>query len=360
MPFRHLLFNKRNGAPQRAPDAQPISLDSARFFSLDAEFPTYQWPDDDDYTTQPAPTEYNPSMMHNPHLAKNHAFTHAQFFDQPFDQSSQHSYNSVLGSSYHGSPYNFDSRSLSYSDLMDTDTSSISRGSVQSSISSTSHVDIMFDTDRSSLDSLSRKPSVTSSFTPDATSQGLCPLLSGQVGQCNPSICGPDAPCLQYVNANYVPPIEQCVPESSHNTRPMVIHTQTPNQSNTTPHEGVTQVQQRQRSATVSITSPDPVAPEAQQLTPTDETKGKPDDTKRPTTDIVTATAKKGQATQNVKRSKARQAHSLVERKYRENLNAKIQELHVRYHLLDCCCCFFNANVVILLVDVETCSLWPS
>lgn len=325
MPFRHLLFNRRNGAPQRAPDAQPISLDSARFFSLDAEFPAYQWPDDD-YEPQPGPAGYNPAMMNDSHLAKHQAFQ----LTQPFDQSNERPYTPFVEASYQVSPYDFDSRSLSYSDRMDTDTSSISRGSIKSSVSSTSHLDIMFDTDGSSLDSLSRKPSVTSSFAADAVSQGLCPLLSGQVGQCNPSICGPDAPCLQFVNANYVPPIEQCVPGPNPSTHSIVRQHST--RSNTTSYEGSVNIQQRQRSGTVSIAGTNPSTSDAQQLTPTEENKDNSKELQGPTPDVTNVATKKGQgqSTQTVRKSRARQAHSLVERKYRENLNAKIQELHVR------------------------------
>lgn len=324
MPFRHLLFNRRNGAPQRAPDAQPISLDSARFFSLDTEFPTYQWPEDD-YVPQPAPAGYHPAMINDPHLTKHQAFPYAQ----SLDQSTGRPYTPAVDATYQASPYDFDLRSISYSDRMDTDTSSISRGSIQSSISSTSHLDIMFDTDGSSLDSSSRKPSVTSNFNPDAASQGLCPLLSGQVGQCNPSLCGPDAPCLQFVNANYVPPIEHCVPGPNLNTRSMVRQHST--RSNTTSYEGSVNVQHRQRSGTVSIASTNPSTSDAQQLTPTEETKETSKGLRHPTQDVSNTATKKGQgqATPNVRKSRARQAHSLVERKYRENLNAKIQELHV-------------------------------
>lgn len=318
MPFRHLLFNKRNGAPQRAPDAESISLDSARYFSLDAEFAAYSWPDGG-YIPQPVPTDYNPPISQNPLLAK----THAQLIDQP----NQHTYPALVNASYHTSLYNLQPGSVSYSDLMDTDTSSVSRGSFHSSISSTSHLDIMFDTDGSSLDSMSRKPSVTSSYNPDANSRPLCPLLSGQVGRCNPNICGPDAPCLQYVNNGYVPPLEQCMPGSHLNTRPNVV--QPRSHPNTKPYAEPTSTQQRQRSNTVAAVNPDLNTSDPQQLTPTEETKDDPTELKRPASDATSAAAKKGQATQNGRRSRARQAHSLVERKYRENLNAKIQELHV-------------------------------
>lgn len=324
MPFRHLLFNKRNGAPQRAPDAQPISLDSARYFSLDAEFPTYSWPEDG-YTSQPAPNEYNVNVLHNPHIEKHGASPHTQHFGQP----SQHPYTAVAGPSYHASMHSLPPRSLSYSDLMDTDTSSMSRGSFHSSISSSSHLDIAFDTDGSSLDSLSRKPSVTSSYNPEATSQMLCPLLTGQVGRCSPNLCGPDAPCLQYVNNTYMPSLDHCVPASSLNPRPGVVHPRSQPSLNTCQES--TPVHQRQRRDTVALTSPNVSTTDSQQLTPTEETKSDHNDLKGTSSDTRNTTAKRGQGTQNGKRSKARQAHSLVERKYRENLNAKIQELHVRW-----------------------------
>lgn len=322
MPFRHLLFNKRNGAPQRAPDAQHISLDSARYFSLDTEFSGYSWPDDG-YTAQPVPSEYHPAVLHNHHLRKCHTLPHTH----SIDQASQLSYPTVAGSSYDASLYNIQPRSVSYSDLMDTDTSSVSRSSLHSSISSTSHLDIAFDTDGSSLDPLSRKPSVTSSYNPDATSQTLCPLLSGQVGQCSPNVCGPNAPCLRYVNNNYVPPLEQCISASNLNPRANIA--QPRSHPNTNTYTNTAPVLQRQRSATVAAVSPDQSTSDLQQLTPTEEIKDNPSESKYSVPEPTNATAKKSLTTQNGKRSRARQAHSLVERKYRENLNAKIQELHV-------------------------------
>lgn len=214
---------------------------------------------------------------------------------------------------------------------MDTDTSSMSRSSFHSSISSSSHLDIAFDTDGSSPDSLPRKPSVTSSYNPDATSQMLYPLLTGQVGRYSPSLYGPNAPCLQYMNNNYVPPLEQCISGANINSRPNTVHPRSQPRTNTYP--ATTPVQQRQRGDTVAITSPNVSATDSQQLTPTDETKGDPSDVSCATSHTPSSTAKKGRSTQNGRRSKARQAHSLVERKYRENLDAKIQELHVRQML---------------------------
>lgn len=322
MPFRHLLFNKRDGAPQRPPDAQPISLDSARYFSLDAEFPSYSWPDDG-YTPQPTHHDYHPAASHNHQLAKPHALSHAQTFDHPTQQI----YPGVTGPSYHGTLYNLQPGSFSYSDLMDTDTSSVSRGSFHSSISSTSHLEIAFDTDGSSLNSLSRKGSSTSSYNPDMTTRTLCPLLSGQVGQCSPNLCGPDAPCLQYVNNGFVPR-ESCLPISRPNRRSNLPPPRS--QPNEDAYVERTATQKRQRSATVAAVNPESDTSEPQQLTPTEETKVSPTELNRPTSDSTNGTTKKAQAVPTGKRSKARQAHSLVERKYRENLNAKIQELHVR------------------------------
>lgn len=71
----------------------------------------------------------------------------------------------------------------------------------------------MYDSDAHSVQSLSRKGSTISSQAIDTGAAQLCPALL-QGGQCNPELCGPNAPCLQYVN-DEVPPIEECVPDPS-------------------------------------------------------------------------------------------------------------------------------------------------
>jgi len=319
MPFRHLLFNRRNGAPQRNPDQQPISLDQAAFFSLDDEFPAYnRWPDQ----TPPSPVAYN-AMMQKPSAMKQQQSS----VNESFDQRSMFPYHSMNGVPYQKSPYDFDSSSLQYSsDMMDTDVSSISRGSIHSSMSSVSHLDVMLDEEVDSVHSLSRKPSVTSNFDPGERPEQLCPLITGQVGKCSPELCGPTAPCLQYVNDDVVPPIEECIPDN--------IISSSANQMDTRPIDFITphHSPQRQRQQVVnSRTKPDMGHAQPSQVTITETDKksrarGRPPANKG--TNSSSEVKDETPVGKQAKKSRARQAHSLVERKYRENLNAKIQELH--------------------------------
>ncbi|KAK5943146.1 hypothetical protein PMZ80_004152 [Knufia obscura] len=332
MPFRHLLFNRRNGAPQRPPDQQPVSLESQRYFSLDNEFPqasyNNEWSDAQNYTAQSTPlAAYDQQQMtHNPQLMKQQTLA----YNQPFDHTSMFPYNTVNGVPYQNSPYDFDSHSLQYSsDMMDTDGSSISQGSVHSSMSSTTHLDVMLDDDVNGMHSLSRKPSVISNYSSygsETQSEKLCPLITGQVHKCAPDICGPSAPCLQYVNDEVVvPPIEECVPELKRRSSSNPFQ-QDQNQPTdfTTPHNSPPRQRQR-REQTDSTSSVNPA--QTLQTPPADDEKVKATRTRRTIT--KSATTDDVPLSKQTKKSRARQAHSLVERKYRENLNAKIQELHV-------------------------------
>lgn len=123
---------------------------------------------------------------------------------------------------YQQMPYTFDSSSLgsfSESDLTDSceasSLHSFSQGSLHSSVSSG-----MYDSDTHSVQSLSRKGSTISSHAIETGTTQLCPALL-QGGQCNPESCGPNAPCLQFVN-DAIAPIEACVPDQ--NRRDIVMN----------------------------------------------------------------------------------------------------------------------------------------
>lgn len=331
MPFRHLLFNRRNGAaPQRAPDAQPISLDSARYFN---EFlPMQRW-SEDNYQAQSSPMVHGPAVVSDSFISKQQLQQQNPPMAQPFHPNSMFSYHTMNDMPYQGSPYEFDSRSLPHSDRMDTDVSSISQGSVHSSISSTSHLDMMFDSDVNSVHSLSRKASLSSNYASDPDHGSICPLFTGQVSRCDPSVCGPNAPCLQYVNQ--VPPIEECIPDSE---RPILISSDDAPIDFTTPH---TSPHQPHKVRRINTSPSGNISMKQVNRAPTPEDILKPQPKpRRSTTKLInnntTTESIKEEAApptkQTNKKTRARQAHSLVERKYRENLNAKIQELHQLLH----------------------------
>jgi len=251
-------------------------------------------------------------------------------YPQPFDRSAMFPYNSMAAIPYQSSPYDFDSHSLQYSsDMMDTDASSISQGSIHSSISSTTHLDVMLDDDMRSMHSLSRKPSVISNYSSYGSESNpmekLCPLITGQVAKCAPELCGPSAPCLQYVNDDVVvPPIEECVAEPvRRSSSSSISQNQTQPVDFTTPHNSPQR--QRQEQPEPQSHSINPVQTLHIPSTTDDDKKVRVTRTRRST---KSATTDEMPLNKQTKKTRARQAHSLVERKYRENLNAKIQELH--------------------------------
>lgn len=277
---------------------------------------------EDNYHAQPSHMGHGPTVMQEPYLSKQQQQN--PHMTSPFDPNSMFPYNTMNDMPYQGSPYDFDSRSLPYSDRMDTDVSSISQGSVHSSMSSTSHLDIMFDSDVNSAHSLSRKPSLISNYEPEPDQGTLCPLFTGQVSKCDPSLCGPNAPCLQYVNQ--VPPIEECVPDTERQLSSSNNEQNTPIDF-TTPHTSP-QLQHKIQRVNTASGGVVPSKEVARAATPDDAKRPQPKP-RRSTTKVNTSDIKdETPITKQTKKTRARQAHSLVERKYRENLNAKIQELH--------------------------------
>jgi hypothetical protein len=100
----------------------------------------------------------------------------------------------------------------------------------------------------------------------------ICPLITGETEMCHPERCGPNAPCMKYTD---IPPIEEC-------TNVPCISTPT------------------KLERAITEPEPTPIRP------------------KKAETKMTKADAKR----------RAKQAHSLVEKKYRENLNSKLVQLH--------------------------------
>jgi hypothetical protein len=132
----------------------------------------------------------------------------------------------------------------------------------------------------------------------------MCPLIIGEVDDCQPSRCGPDAPCLNFSD---LPPIEEC------NT--CVQASSTADQSRTRPPSFDADFHGRM-SIDSAMTSQSPGGP------PTLSRQGS-HSSSRSSSRRRNKTSSKNDAKQ-----RAKAAHSLVEKKYRENLNSKMISLH--------------------------------
>ena len=141
----------------------------------------------------------------------------------------------------------------------------------------------------------------------------MCPLISGDIDTCEPSKCGPDAPCMNFTN---LPPIEECASVPCI-TPPEEI----PDPATTTPTTRSSTrlrrplVTKRSMTTMSSSSSEDkkPVMPSARRPAAVNRANTAPE---RPA------------LTKMDKKQRAKQAHSLVEKKYRENLNTKLSLLY--------------------------------
>ena len=202
-------------------------------------------------------------------------------------------------------PYN----ELAYSQLMDlasdvpslnaSRTSSIATGSVPVSESDLLTTDLP-------LNSL-----------PDSLPEKICPLIAGEIDSCQPACCGSDAPCMNFAN---LPPIEECtaLPCISLNTRPNaregVVSPSTARQ----PEHVVSSPRQSKRKPSARAT----VSPgeDSSLRIPHAQTARISRNRQQPAKD-------KAQSRVTAKQ-RAKAAHSLVEKKYRENLNTQLAMLH--------------------------------
>ncbi|KIV89039.1 hypothetical protein PV10_08653 [Exophiala mesophila] len=249
---------------------------------------------------------------------------------------------------------------FSYSQLlnMDSDLSSMD----QSSISSRADYDSkMLDTNNSHLaaslsanDSINTSPPVAtldpiaiSISSKTDSSEKLCPLIAGQVDSCQPQRCGPDAPCMNFTT---LPPIEECtsVPCITGSASPnetmitsdsvsVSLHSRpTPSTRNST----VSSASMRRSSASSNDNSQVQSVPLPPRKPTAAAARRRANQRSNPTTTVSTSATmlsddeeqdskpKGGAPSKADAKQRAKQAHSLVERKYRENLNAKIAQLH--------------------------------
>lgn len=280
----------------------------------------------------------------------------------------QNSTGSVVNSSSHQqqqqSPLSGDLYStgpFSYSQLlnMDTDLTSIDQTSLSSSRTDGSDSNMLTDgsTMTSALsvtDSLNTSPPLSTldpiaiSFSKADPAEKLCPLIAGQVDSCQPQRCGPDAPCMNFTT---LPPIEECT------SVPCIDQKYSPNETMITSDSVSVSLHQRPTPGSRSKTAPSAIrrtsassndnqvqsVPLPSRRSTAASTarkqarKPKPAAVPVPTSSVGSDDEEEdddqsgGKSTAPSKadaKQRAKQAHSLVERKYRENLNAKIAQLH--------------------------------
>ncbi|KAI1616217.1 hypothetical protein EDD36DRAFT_415121 [Exophiala viscosa] len=237
---------------------------------------------------------------------------------------------------------------FSYSQLLNMDTDLTSMDS-----SSRTDGDSNMTSALSVTDSLNTSPPLSTldpiaiSFSKDPAEK-LCPLIAGQVDSCQPSRCGPDAPCMNFTT---LPPIEECT------SVPCITHETSPNETMITSDSVSVSLHQRPIAGSRSKTAPSTV--HRSPSTSNDQAQSVPLPSRRSRAAPATAARKQASKAKLTKtettgsiasddeedddqsgdkstapsktdaKQRAKQAHSLVERKYRENLNAKIAQLHV-------------------------------
>ena len=192
----------------------------------------------------------------------------------------------------------------------------------------------------------------------------LCPLITGEVDNCQPSRCGPDAPCMEFTS---LPPIEECTsvpcigttsPEeimTNNDTMAVEMHRSAPRRARTSTNS-TSQSSLRRRSSDSTVTTVDSrqnndartkhnSTGQRRQIRASNNagslsvpisttTSSEKDDelhvlaAQQPGQKANKRTTKSSAPSKADARKRAKQAHSLIERKYRENLNARIVQLH--------------------------------
>jgi len=360
LPFRNLLrqldgshdFHNQSGF-QRHPQlaiVDPDSVDYSGWHEMD--FTTA--PLDSSMATSTSQHAYGQKYSANMDtdvdpLAYLRSSTHRQNSTGSLANSSTHQQSPVVsGDLYNPGPYSYSQMLSMDSELAPMDQSRLS--------SPRTDLDSNMTTTLSVADSLNTSPpvatldpiniSMTSKSDP---AERLCPLIAGQVDTCQPQRCGPDAPCMNFTT---LPPIEECT------SVPCITQSTSPNESMITSDSVSISLHQRpslsSRTSTATSSQSVPIrrssassndnqvqsvplpprrsgAAAARRrarlnaanamATTTTATLASDDEQEEPATKSTAPS--KADAKQ-----RAKQAHSLVERKYRENLNGKIAQLH--------------------------------
>lgn len=147
-------------------------------------------------------------------------------------------------------------------------------------------------------------PTASSPLSDDKT----CPLINGEVAVCQPSRCGSEAPCLSFVN---FPPIEECTsvpclkrPNNELDPDPSRLAQRA---KRTSPSRTTMSRSSSSSSIQVSATQAQP------------KVRRRSDKTSTRSGKVMS---------KNEAKQRAKAAHSLVEKKYRENLNTKLISLN--------------------------------
>ena len=144
----------------------------------------------------------------------------------------------------------------------------------------------------------------TSSSSLPSPMEKICPLLSGRMSECNPQICGPEAACLDFSN---IDEIEDCTSMSYIPSKP----------SNSTDPT------KKSQQAPVSVTDP-------KSLHSSTFLQGKSTrNSYRPSKRELRQRLHRSRLDDAGTTSHSKKAHSLVEKRYRENLNGNIAQLHL-------------------------------
>ena len=157
-------------------------------------------------------------------------------------------------------------------------------------------------------------PTNTTAIAAQQIKEGLCPLATGATNECVPQLCGANPPCQAFWT---VPEIEECgdvpclVSPDAQFSVSTTTRNHTTSKSELLPIALEENTPRIRRKVTHQVKRVPYQSRHQQQRTPTPPNPHQKHD-KKP----------KGKA------ADPKQAHSLVEKRYRENLNAKITELH--------------------------------
>jgi hypothetical protein len=160
----------------------------------------------------------------------------------------------------------------------------------------------------------------------------MCPFIAGDIDRCDPSRCGPDAPCMDFTT---IPVIEDCAPTVQFPTARSLddaasadLTCQTESRSDM---RGSVSTSTRSWTSLSSASTPSTKVvvkggTPSQRFRPSRTTSQSTRAVKDATID--TSTKADPPLSKSDAKQRAKQAHSLVEKKYRENLNAQISLLH--------------------------------
>ena len=286
--------NKFNPIGKSPDDPQFISVNMLQYFSLHDEFPAHSqtWPEEHNYETLSPPCLDTAMVQDLQTNNQRNCGSH-----QRSAQSTISSDDTSTGQPYHESSCYCDCCLLRYlSECMGCDFSALPQDLMPSKLSDPTCADIKFNDDAETLWSAPSKATVISGPGSGMQAMQTDPFLTSDIGRWTPETCGYLAPDLQSVDDYLVSPINDYVvsPVDESGSRISLLELQIAGLADQRPLRP-----QTRRSATKTATV---------------KTEG--------------YTSIDKQTKNRTKKTGARQAHSVIERKYRDNLNERIHELH--------------------------------